>query len=194
MMDRQTTSDPDEATTFAFARARNARVHPIAEPYQPFNEVAYAWGTKRLYRGAEDAIRELVLGNLRRLSKGSGFRSFGIFMRDDSVVQVSAYFDGFFIGVQIWRAGEEHFTSGNKDFAPVDALADDHRIRMESTEKSEDEHRRRVEELQRTGIRLAHSLCGGNFAVEECEITRVKETVVLFFCPKCRVPAIHSLK
>lgn len=181
------------ATALAFQHAAAARILPAEEPYLPFNTVAYVWGAKHLYRGTKEAIRALVDQNLERISRESGFHSFRVFMRDDSVVQISALFADFFIAVQLWRAGQEYFTNGNSDFRPNGALASDKRIRSESGEKDESEQRQRILKLQKTGVRLQHSLCGQEFAVSDCRISRVEDASVIFWCPKCQIQAVHSL-
>ena len=184
-------TNPRDATNKAFRRARRADTQPVEEPYRPFNEVAYAWGTKRLWRGTKGGIRELVRQNLDRISRKENFRYFAIDMLGDSVVQISATFSRSFIGVQLWRAGREYFTNGNSDFNATGVLAKDNRIRMESGEKDEAEQRRKIRSLREDGIRLTHTLCGKNFSVEECEIARVEDTSVCFRCPICRVQALH---
>lgn len=194
LRNRQVTSSPGEATSLAFEWAEKMPPTPLSELYRPFNEVAGPWGAKRLYRGPKTVIRDLFRENLERLSATAGFGQFSIGLRNDYVLQVSAFYENYFIGTQIWRTAAEYLSSGNKDFAPGDLLARDERLKVESTEEYEAELARRVEDLKQRAVRLPHSLCGQVFSARDCRITKVTDTALIFFCPQCRVPAVLLLE
>ena len=129
------TADPKQATAIAFDKAlKLAKRVAINEVYRPFNEVAYPWGAKRLYRGPVSAIRSLVLDNLTRISHEPEFRSFNVLLRNTATVQINALFPEFFIGVQVWQSHQDCLANGNSDFGASSALLRSSGIKVETAE------------------------------------------------------------
>lgn len=187
----KTTNSPEEATVLAFEALEQAKVFPADKPYGPFNEVGFAWGAKRLYRGPLRAIRELVKGNLLRICCDQGFSHFQIHMRTGHVVQISALFSDGFTGVQIWKAGEEYLANGNSDFRASGALSTDQRIRVETIEGYETAQREAFAELVNSGEGLVCHVCRQAFLPEECQNVVLEGKYVMFDCPSCHIRALY---
>ncbi len=189
----KTTSSPEDAAKMAFnEKLKTAKSLPSNESYRPFNEVFRYWGAKLFYHGSIDAIRDVVLQNLIRISQKKGFSRFRVDLRGDYVVQINASFSGYFVPVQIWKTGNEYFTSGNGEFTATGHLANDSRILVETTEKYEAQQQDGIQKLIASEEKLVCHVCGNMFSARQCQISQVTETYVIFICPHCKVNAIQD--
>ncbi len=196
--------DPKQALNRIFEQVHSVKKVPSSDFLEPFNVEFKEWGCKCLYCGSEDAVKDLVLQNLIRISKQNGFSYFGIDKKScfgidekgDYRVRINAFFHDGFIPIQIWHEENEYYVNGNHKFAATGRLSNDPRIRVITTEKYEADQKQKIESLIRKGTKLCCSVCNTNWEIKACSNVMIKEESVkdyIFFdCPSCGIKQIEG--
>jgi hypothetical protein len=189
----ETTLDPIRAVQIAFD-IELPRAKPITLNIRPdrFYGVARSFGAKRLLRGPENAIRELVRKNLDKLSNLVGFQGFRVDWFDDSQVMVCTFFPHHIIAVRIWKTDSEYFFRGSDEFMESDS-ARDPRVQLETSEKDEAELHALLRKLIESGMQVQCNLCKQTFPLQQCQDIRTEIDYVSFECPNCQIRQSRSL-
>jgi hypothetical protein len=91
-----------------------------------YQVVETKWGSRQLFEGTEEEIRNIVLQNLRRIGNEPGFDDFTVKVIFDSTIpdgltsiQISAAFisAGMFVPIRVWKATDKLYACGNSLFA-----------------------------------------------------------------------------
>jgi hypothetical protein len=112
------TDDPTSAATILFDQALPATPATTLDYVQKkYPDFRRAWGSEKLYSGSYDEMKTLVLANLHRIHSEEGFMMFKIEVyKQDSASQVSCFFSDYFVGIRVWRVGDDYMACGNKLF------------------------------------------------------------------------------
>ena len=119
-MKQISTKDEHEALTILFEQALGYNTDTNIEDIQEeFKGLARSWRSERIYQGSKYEMKDLIAGNLKRISSVEGFQTFRVENYDTSVgSQITCFFENYFTGIRVYRISDTYYVIGNSAFKP----------------------------------------------------------------------------